>query len=208
MKLGAFVDTFLPDAEELKHMLTSKCHGRSFHRIIVDNNFDSAAFRKLLKEYANGKEGPFGRRRLTLYHQTRDLFEQIRSQVPLPNLMSYELKDSFLGGEEADLIMLTCSHQKMAQETIAQEVLHCSTNAVGSRRARLKNGIRIAGMCFQTDFGYRGDFHSTAHPISLPLNLSEVYVLLTALKEYEADCGHDNPIQPSLAVSPIWPMEN
>lgn len=193
MKLKAFVETYLPDAVELKDIFSSKCYGRLFQRIVVDKNFDSASLRKLLKEYADSKEGPFGKRRLALYQQAGELFNQLRIQIPLPELKPYELKDSFLGGEEADLIMLTCSHEQMAQEAIAQQVLSCSTNTIATRRSKLKSGIRIAGMCFQADFGYRGQFRSTAHPISLPLNLSEVYVLLKALKEYEDECGYSNP---------------
>lgn len=149
--------------------------------------------RRLIAAYANGKTGPFGSQRLELYHQVRDLFEELRNRVPLPRLKPYELKDSFLGGDEADLILLTCSHERRSQESIAQDVLRCSTNAVGTRRAGIAQGTRIAGMCIQAEFGYRGDFQSSAHPIALPLNLSEVYVLLRALKEYEAGREQADP---------------
>ena len=146
--------------------------------------FDSHAFRQLASKYSNGDEGPFGHDRLILYHQIGDLFELLRALPGNERLKDYELKDSFIGGEETDLIVLVSSHEGMSQERLAHDILRCSKNAVGDRRTRMRDGIRIDGMGINAEFGYRGEFQSSVHPISLPLNLSEVYLLFDALAEY------------------------
>lgn len=67
------------------------------------------------------------------------LFESLRGVPGNERLKGYELKDSFMGGEEADLVMLT------------------------------------------------------VHPVCLPLNLSEVYVLFDALAEYVREKDGQDP---------------
>lgn len=193
MNLQSFVQRNLPYADELIKMLADPSVGRSIGMLPATSQLNSRELRRLIAKYANSAAGPFGERRLALYHQVHDLFEQLKNKVPLPHLKGYELKDSFLGGDEADLIMLMCSHASRSQESIAQDTLLCSKNAVGDRRRKIADGVRIAGMCIQTDFGYRGSFTSSVHPVALPLNLSEAYVLVNALKQYEVACGRDNP---------------
>lgn len=193
MDMRSFIHANLPDADELAKMLADPSAGGLVARMEAGPSLDSRELRRLVARYADSKNGPFGARRLALYHQVHDLFEALRSKVPLPDLKPYELKDSFLGGEEADLIMLTCSHERRSQESIALYTLLCSKNAVGARRAKIAGGTRIAGMCIQTDFGYRGSFQSSVHPLALPLNLSEVYVLIRALKEYEGARDEADP---------------
>ncbi len=56
-----------------------------------------------------------------------------------------------------------------------------------------EDGIRIAGMSIQAEFGYRGAFRSSVHPVCPPLNLSEVYVLFDALAEYVREKGGQDP---------------
>lgn len=121
------------------------------------------------------------------------LFESLRVVPGNEGLKGYELKDSFMGGEEADLVMLTASHEEISQEELAHDVLRCSKNAIGERRARMRDGIRIGGMGIQAEFGYRGAFQSSVHPVCLPLNLSEVYVLFDALAEYAREKDGQDP---------------
>ena len=68
----------------------------------------------------------------------------------------------------------------------------------------MRDGIRIGSMGIQAEFGYRGAFQSSVHPVCLPLNLSEVYVLFDALAEYarEKD-GQDRTARPPSA-SRAW----
>lgn len=183
MKLADFVERELAECDELRAMLESDSVGASIQRLDTVP-FDSHTFRQLASKYADGHKGPFGQSRLALYHQIGDLLERLRAIPGNENLKRYELKDSFIGGEEADLIMLVASHEEMSQEKLAHDVLRCSKNAIGDRRARIRDGIRIGGMGIQAEFGYRGEFQSSAHPVSLPLNLSEVYLLFDALAEY------------------------
>lgn len=191
MKLSDYVEQELTEKDEIEAMLGSSIVGANMRSLEV-SPFDSRAFRQLASKYASSGEGPFGQGRLVLYHQIADLFESLRGVPGNEGLKGYELKDSFMGGEEADLVMLTASHEETSQEELAHDVLRCSKNAVGDRRARMRDGIRIGGMGIQAEFGYRGAFQSSVHPICLPLNLSEVYVLFDALAEYarEKD-GHD-----------------
>lgn len=192
MLLKDFVGQEMPEAAELEAMMGSAIAGAGLCRLEADP-FDSRTFRKLARKYADSGEGPFGQRRICLYHQVHKLFEALRKLPGNKGLKGYELKDSFIGSEEADLVMLTASHEGMSQEALAHEVLYCSKNAVGERRARMKDGIRLGGMCVEAEFGYRGDFQSSVHPVSLPLNLSEVYVLLEALSEHAGSRGGMDP---------------
>lgn len=59
------------------------------------------------------------------------LFESLRGVPGNEGLKGCELKDSFMGGEEADLVMLTASHEEISQEELAHEKdgqdPHCKT---------------------------------------------------------------------------------
>lgn len=192
MKLADFIAGEMPDANELAALCASAFAGAQLRNMDACP-FESRAFRKLLAAYAGSPEAPYGVGRVHLYHQVCDLFEALRLLPGNEGLKAYELKDSFLGGQEADLVMLLASHEGISQEALAHDVLRCSKNAVGERRARMKDGIRIGGMCIQAEFGYRGDFRSSVHPVSLPLNFSEAYVLFDALAEYSAGRGDRDP---------------
>lgn len=192
MKLNDYIKQELTKNDELTAMLESDIVGTKMKNLEV-SPFDSRSFRQLASKYANSGKGPFGQGRLKLYHQIADLFESLRNVVGNKGLKGYELKDSFMGGEEADLVMLTASHEEISQEKLAHDVLRCSKNAVGERRVRMRDGIRIGGMGVQAEFGYRGEFQSSVHPVSLPLNLSEVYVLFDALAEYARKRGERDP---------------
>lgn len=192
MKIGDYVRRELAESGELLAMLDSNIVGTNMRNLEVAP-FDSRAFRQLASKYADSGEGPFGQDRLKLYHQIADLFESLRGVPGNEGLKGYELKDSFMGGEEADLVMLTASHEEISQEELAHDVLRCSKNAVGERRARMRDGIRIGGMGIQAEFGYRGAFQSSVHPVCLPLNLSEVYVLFDALAEYICEKDGQDP---------------
>ena len=192
MKIDDYVRRELTENGELLAMLGSNIVGTNMRKLEV-TPFDSRTFRQLASKYASSGEGPFGQDRLKLYHQIADLFESLRGVPGNEGLKGYELKDSFMGGEEADLVMLTASHEEISQEELAHDVLRCSKNAVGERRARMRDGIRIGGMGIQAEFGYRGAFQSSVHPVCLPLNLSEVYVLFDALAEYAREKDGQDP---------------
>lgn len=185
MTVSEFIRQHMPDATQLERMLWDENAGRSLSRLDTAP-VNSSELRQVIRRYANGPQGPFGTERLDLFHETHELFEMLAKEAGNERLTPYDLKNSFIGNEEADLIMLAASHESVSQEYLAGNVLCCSVNAIGERRTRLKDGVRIGNMCVQTDFGYHGEFKSSVHPICLPLNLSDVYVLLDALKSYEA----------------------
>lgn len=192
MNLKSFIEGMDEPHNELDRLLDSRSVGAQASRIAVDERLDARELRRMIKRYANCSEGPFGARRLALYRQTQYLFDALR-RGPAPTIKPYELKDSFISDDEANLILLTCSHERRSQQSIAEDTLHCSPNTVGTRRADIADGTRVAGMCVQAEFGYRGQFQSSVHPVVMPLNLSEVYVLLKALKNYEQGRLHDDP---------------
>ena len=198
MLLGEYINSRMPDATELLHMIAREDNAFATSQGYLISQMeatpvDARALRAHIKAYANGPKGPYMERRLALYHQVHELFERLADEPSNKGMKKYELKDSFIGGEEADLIMLTASHEERSQEDIAHNVLMCSKNAVGERRARIRDGVRIGGMCIAEEFGYRGEFRSSVHPLSLPLNLSEVYVLMDALAAYERESGGCSP---------------
>lgn len=185
MTVSEFIRQHMPDATQLERMLWDENAGRSLSRLGAAP-VNSSELRQVIRRYANGPQGPFGTERLELFHETHELFEMLTKEAGNEGLTPYNLKNSFIGSGEADLIMLAASHEGVSQEYLAGNVLCCPANAIGERRTRLKDGIRIGSMGIQTDFGYHGEFKSSVHPICLPLNLSDVYVLLDALKSYEA----------------------
>jgi hypothetical protein len=144
-----------------------------------------------IRHYANSPEGPYCQERLDLYHEVCDLFGCLLRDGLCEK--GYELDESFLSNEEIYLIMLKASHNKIPNKEMAFGVLRSSENTARQRRSDLRDGVRIGDMCVQADFGYGGSFESSAHPIMLPLNLSEVYVMLVALKKYELACGEGDP---------------
>lgn len=192
MLLGQFIKRNMPDAVELNDMISHPGEGYAISQM-ESAPVDTGSLRMRIKAYANGPDGPYSEGRLALYHQVHELFALLAAEPPNKGMKGYELKDSFIGGEEADLIMLTVSHEERSQEDIAYNVLLCSKNAVGERRARIRDGVRIGGMCVAEEFGYRGEFRSSVHPLALPLNLSEVYVLMDALAAYEHGCSWFDP---------------
>lgn len=192
MLLGQYIKRNMPDAVELNDMVSHPGEGYAISQMEAAP-VDTGSLRMHIKAYANGPDGPYLQGRLALYHQVHELFALLAAEPSNKGMKGYELKDSFIGGEEADLIMLTVSHEERSQEDIAYNVLLCSKNAVGERRARIRDGVRIGGMCVAEEFGYRGEFRSSVHPLALPLNLSEVYVLMDALAAYERGCSRFDP---------------
>lgn len=192
MLLGQYIKHNMPFATELNDMLSHPGDGYTISKMEA-MPVDTGALRAYIKAYANGPDGPYMEGRLALYHQVHELFALLAAEPTNKGMKGYELKDSFIGGEEADLIMLTASHEERSQEDIAYNVLLCSKNAVGDRRARIRDGVRIGGMCVAEEFGYRGEFRSSVHPLALPLNLSEVYVLMDALAAYDHECSRTDP---------------
>ena len=142
MLLGQYIKRNMPDAVELNDMVSHPGEGYAISQMEAAP-VDTGSLRMHIKAYANGPDGPYLQGRLALYHQVHELFALLAAEPSNKGMKGYELKDSFIGGEEADLIMLTVSHEERSQEDIAYNVLLCSKNAVGERRARIRDGVRI-----------------------------------------------------------------
>lgn len=175
---------------ELSRFFDDKRWGR--HVALQDiHDLDEQGLKESIRRYANSPKGPYCHKRLDLYHETCDLFGCLLRDRLCDG--GYELDESFLTNEEIYLIMLKASHGRISNKEMAFEVLRSSENTTRQRRSDFRDGVRIGDMCVQAEFGYGGTFESSVHPIMLPLNLSEVYVLLVALKNYELACGAYDP---------------
>lgn len=147
--------------------------------------------RKMIERYANAPRGVFGKDRIGLYGEVADLFDALC--IDGLTTEKYDPRKSFLGNEEIDLAILRASHEAKTHQELAEKVLHCSQTTVDNHIARLKDGARVGDMCVSAQFDYGGAFESSVHPVMLPLNLSEVYVLLSALDEYASERGYEDP---------------
>lgn len=163
---------------------------RLSERSIEDFDVYFLKFKEKLARYAD--RSLYGKDRLALFQETHVFLEILRNKIP--GIQStYELNQSFLSGAEIDLIILKALHEPMSQETLAQSVLKCSRNTANERITALQNGKRLGDMSVQIPPAYRGQYESTVHPILLPLNLTEVYVLLSALGDAGQEHGETNP---------------
>lgn len=147
-------------------------------------------FKDGVKAYACGL---YGSDRLDLYLEVKDLVTALREQGYVSKSVKYELKDSFLSHDEINLIILKKIQEPITQEKLANEVLGCSRNTVVERLGELKDGYRLGDMSVTIAPERGGKLQSTVHPILLPLNLSEVYVLLSALGEQTRDLSREDP---------------
>lgn len=128
--------------------------------------------------------------RLAIYQHMHLLFDVVSEHLVRQDHSfkpkKYEIKDSLLSEAEFDTLLLKESHKALTNERLASEVFYCSVNTISARRNGFADGVHIGAMSVQNQKEYGGAFVSSVHPVSLPLHLSEVYVLLRALKEYEA----------------------
>ena len=131
MLLGQYIKRNMPDAVELNDMISRPGEGYAISQMAVAP-VDTGALRMHVKAYANGPDGPYLEGRLALYHQVHELFALLAAEPSNKGMKGYELKDSFIGGEEADLIMLTVSHEERSQEDIAYNVCCAARTRWGS----------------------------------------------------------------------------
>lgn len=149
-----------------------------------------AAFKGGVKSYAREL---YGADRLDLYLEVRDLIDALRDQGYVPRTVKYELKDSFLSRDEVNLIILKEMQEPITQDRLANDVLGCSRQTVGERLKELQDGYRLGDMSVKIAPERGGRLQSTVHPILLPLNLSEVYVLLSALGAQTSGLSREDP---------------
>lgn len=182
-----------PESEYAKFARTRE--GARFHNMpwpdfVKDENY--RAFCKALAAYANSKDGPQSNGRHDLFLNVHELFEKGNEIGGAPKKRHYNLDKSFIGTDEANLMLLKAAHEGMTQQAIAA-YLGCSRTAVQKRLSALANGVRFGDSYIKAAPTSRGGLKSTAHPIFLPLRLHEVYLILSALGEFRAKRSDSDP---------------
>lgn len=180
MNLLEYVRRRLPDADALLAALDVAPY-RGLDASQLDARFP--AFRRDLARRAN--ELARLDDRLELYREAHDLMERLRADGLATH--RYELRNSFLSSDEVNLAILRALQTPMSQEELASSVLRCSTQAVSERASALQDGWRLGDMLVRIAPRYGGRLESTVHPVLLPLNLTEVYVLLGILGRAAGD---------------------
>lgn len=198
MKLQTFIERHHLSSDQLQRFF--RFEGRRFAERPAeefDGYFDD--FKGLLAAYAD--RALYGKDRLALFREVHDLVEALRetgagldeSGRPRRISATYKLKDSFLSDAEIDLEILKALHAPMSQSQLAEEVLRCSRNAAGTRISALQDGKRLGDMQVKIAPPHRGSYGSTVHPVLLPLNLTELYVLLSVLGDAWRGRGETDP---------------
>ena len=102
--------------------------------------------------------------------------------------------------KEKELMMIKDLHEPRSILAFQKET-GLARGTIEKWRDSFKDGYEFAGMRIKTDFEYGGTMQTTVHPILLPLNLAEVFALLTALTTYAEDhLGNPNaPVAQYLA---------
>lgn len=182
-----------PESEYAKFARTRE--GARFHNMpwpdfVKDENY--RAFCKALAAYANSKDGPQSNGRHDLFLNVHELFEKGNEIGGAPKKRHYNLDKSFIGTDEANLMLLKAAHEGMTQQAIAA-YLGCSRTAVQKRLSALANGVRFGDSYIKAAPTSRGGLKSTAHPIFLPLRLHEVYLMLSALGEFRTGRSSGDP---------------
>lgn len=157
---------------------------------VKDENY--RAFCKALAAYANSEEGPQSSGRHDLFLNVHELFEKGNEIGGAQKKRHYNLDKSFIGTDEANLMLLKAAHEGMTQQAIAA-YLGCSRTAVQKRLSALVDGVRFGDSYIKAVPTSRGGLKSTAHPIFLPLGLHEVYLMLSALGEFRAERSGGDP---------------
>lgn len=149
--------------------------------LVADDAY--GAFCKALAAYANSKSGPKSDGRHELFVSVHDMFEKGNEVGGADVRRRYNLDKSFIGTDEANLMLLKAAHEGMTQHEIAV-YLGCSRTSVQKRLAALGDGVRFWDSYIKAEPSGRGGIKSTVHPVFLPLRLSEAFLLIGALKEY------------------------
>lgn len=168
----------------------ARFHDMPWPDFVKDENY--RAFCKALADYANSKEGPQSIGRHDLFLNVHELFEKGNEIGGAPKKRHYNLDKSFIGTDEANLMLLKAAHMGMTQQEIAA-YLGCSRTAVQKRLSALANGVRFGDSYIKAEPTSRGGLKSTAHPIFLPLRLHEVYLMLSALGEFRVERSGGDP---------------
>ena len=148
--------------------------------------------------------------RFQLYKDVRNLTVRI-PENPVAVSCEYTLEKSFLTQDEINILILKLIHEPISQRELAESKLLCSRQAVSTRIQDIKDGARIGAASVKLDLKNTHKVSSTAHPISLVLNLSEVYALISALQESAAQREPGDPravIQQSLAEMVYYQLSN
>lgn len=109
----------------------------------------------------------------------------------------YTLEKSFLTEDEINILILKLIHEPISQSVLAQDVLLCSRPALSARIGNIKDGARIGAASVQLELRNKHKVSSTAHPVSLVLNLSEVYTLISTLM---ANAGQRQAADPKAVI--------
>lgn len=153
--------------------------GRRFGRMrAVDLDANFADFKDELERYARPLSLD---ERFDLYKDVRNLTTHT-PENPVAVHSEYTLEKSFLTQDEINILILKLIHRPISQRALAEEQLLCSRQAVSARVQDIKDGARIGAASVQLDLKNKHQVSSTAHPVSLVLNLSEVYALISALQ--------------------------
>ncbi|MGO5254965.1 MULTISPECIES: helix-turn-helix domain-containing protein [unclassified Collinsella] len=168
----------------------TRFHNMQWPTFVTDENY--RLFCKALADYANSEEGPQSNGRHELFLSVHELFEKGNEIGGAPKKRHYNLDKSFIGTDEANLMLLKAAHKGMTQQAIAA-YLGCSRTAVQKRLSALADGVRFGDSYIKAEPTSRGGLKSTAHPIFLPLRLHEVYLMLSALGEFRAERSGGDP---------------
>lgn len=195
MRVAEIAERVGCDPESAYAKFADTREGTRFHNMqwpifVTDENYRS--FCKALADYANSEEGPQSNGRHELFLSVHELFEKGDEIGGALKKRHYNLDKSFIGTDEANLMLLKAAHKGMTQQAIAA-YLGCSRTAVQKRLSALAGGVRFGDSYIKAEPTSRGGLKSTAHPIFLPLRLHEVYLMLSALGEFRAERSGGDP---------------
>lgn len=182
MRVAEIAERVGCDPESAYAKFADTREGTRFHNMqwpifVTDENYRS--FCKALADYANSEEGPQSNGRHELFLSVHELFEKGNEIGGALKKRHYNLDKSFIGTDEANLMLLKAAHKGMTQQAIAA-YLGCSRTAVQKRLSALAGGVRFGDSYIKAEPTSRGGLKSTAYPIFLPLRLHEVYLMLSA----------------------------
>lgn len=118
--------------------------------------------------------------RFELYRAFRKLTTNTEENL-VASKQEYTLEKSFLTEDEVNILILKNINEPKSQSELANDVLLCSRPALSARIANIKDGARIGAASVKLELRNKHKVASTAHPVSLVLNLSEVYTLISTL---------------------------
>lgn len=119
----------------------TRFHNMQWPTFVTDENY--RLFCKALADYANSEEGPQSNGRHELFLSVHELFEKGNEIGGAPKKRHYNLDKSFIGTDEANLMLLKAAHKGMTQQAIAA-YLGCSRTAVQKRLSAWQTACVLA----------------------------------------------------------------